>query len=235
MKTKILKITNMAKKNHTVEDQNLENVQEALNTTTAWIEKNQDKLTWAIIVIALVVTGILALSTYVIKPKAVEASNENAKAVTYFMQGDWAKALNGDDAECIGFQAIADEYKLFQGGKLAALYAGVCYYQLGQYEDAVAYLNKFSADDLTIEPAALQLMGDAYVQMEEYAKAVKAFEAAAKSGNGLIAPMSLKKAGLVYLEMGNKAAAKKAFETIKADYANSTEAQGIEKYIAIAE
>ena len=225
----------MAKKKQTVEDQNLENVQEALNTTSAWIEKNQNKLTWATTAIALVVTGVLALNTYVIKPKAVEVSNENAKAVTYFMQGDWEKALNGDDAECIGFQAIADEYKCYQGGKLAALYAGICYYQLGQYEDAAAYLSKFSADDLTIEPAALQLLGDAYVQLEDYAKATKAFESAAKSGNNLIAPMSLKKAGFVYLEMGNKTAAKKAFETIKADYPASTEAQDIEKYIAIAE
>ena len=225
----------MAKKKQTVEDQNLENVQEALNTTSAWIEKNQNKLTWATTAIALVVTGVLALNTYVIKPKAVEVSNENAKAVTYFMQGDWEKALNGDDAECIGFQAIADEYKCYQGGKLAALYAGICYYQLGQYEDAAAYLSKFSADDLTIEPAALQLLGDAYVQLEEYGKAAKAFEAAAKSGNDIIAPMSLKKAGFVHLELGNKVAAKKAFETIKADYPASTEAQDIEKYIAIAE
>ena len=225
----------MAKTKVTKEDQNLENVQEALTTTSAWIEKNQNKLTWAITIIALVVTGVLALNTYVIKPKAVEVSNENAKAVTYFMQGDWEKALNGDDAECIGFQAIADEYKMYQGGKLAALYAGVCYYQLGQYEDAAAYLSKFSANDLTIEPAALQLLGDAYVQMEEYDKAAKAFEAAAKSGNDLIAPMSLMKAGKVYLELGNNAAAKKAFETVKAQYPTSAEAQDADKYIAIAE
>jgi tetratricopeptide (TPR) repeat protein len=118
---------------------------------------------------------------------------------------------------------------------LAALYAGICYYQLGQYEDAAVYLAKFSANDLSVEPAALQLLGDAYVQLEEYGKAAKAFEAAAKSGNDLIAPMSLKKAGFVYLEMGNKVAAKKAFETIKADYPASVEAQDIEKYIAIAE
>ena len=225
----------MAKKKVTKEDQNLENVQEALNTTSAWIEKNQNKLIWAVTIIVAVVVGVLALNTYVIRPKAVEVSNENAKAVTYFMQGDWEKALNGDDAECIGFQAIADEYKCYQGGKLAALYAGICYYQLGQYEDAAAYLSKFSAKDLTIDPAASQLLGDAYVQMEEYDNAAKAFEAAAKSGNDLIAPMSLKKAGLVYLELGNKAAAKKAFETIKADYPASAEAQDIDKYIAVAE
>ena len=223
----------MAKKKQTVEDQNLENVQEALNTTSVWIEKNQNKLTWAVTIIVAIVVGVLALNTYVIKPKAVEVSNENAKAVTYFMQGDWEKALNGDDAECLGFQAIADEYKCYQGGKLAALYAGICYYQMEQYEDAAAYLSKFSANDLTIEPAALQLLGDAYVQMEDYAKATKAFEAAAKSGNDLIAPMSLKKVGLVYLELGNKSAAKKAFETIKADFPTSAEAQDIEKYIAI--
>ena len=225
----------MAKTKVTKEDQNLENVQEALNTTSAWIEKNQNKLTWAVTIIVAVVVGVLALNTYVIKPKAVEVSNENAKAVTYFMQGDWEKALNGDDAECIGFQAIADEYKMYQGGKLAALYAGVCYYQLSQYEDAAAYLSKFSANDLTIEPAALQLLGDAYVQMEEYDKAAKAFEAAAKSGNDLIAPMSLMKAGKVYLELGNNAAAKKAFETVKAQYPTSAEAQDADKYIAIAE
>ena len=225
----------MAKKKQTVEDQNLENVQEALNTTSVWIEKNQNKLTWAVTIIVAIVVGVLALNTYVIKPKAVEVSNENAKAVTYFMQGDWEKALNGDDAECLGFQAIADEYKCYQGGKLAALYAGICYYQMEQYEDAAAYLSKFSANDLTIEPAALQLLGDADVQMEEYAKAVKAFEAAAKSGNDLIAPMSLKKAGLVYLDLDNKAAAKKAIKTIKAEYPATTEGQDSEKYIAIAE
>ena len=171
----------MAKKKQSVEDQNLENVQEALNTTSAWIEKNQNKLTWAILVVAAIAVGVLALNTYIIKPKKVEISNENAKSVVYFMQGDYTKALNGDEAECLGFQGIADEYKYYQGGKLAALYAGVCYYQLGQYEDAAAYLSKFSANDLTVEPAALQLMGDAYVQLEDYTKATKAFEAAAKS------------------------------------------------------
>ena len=225
----------MAKKKVTVEDQNLENVQEALNTTSAWIEKNQNKLSWVVTVVVALVVGVLALNQYVIKPKAAEASVENGKAAAYFMQGNFELALNGDNADCIGFQAIADDYKMYQPGKLAAFYAGVCFYHLGQYEDAVAYLSKFSAKDLTLEPTALQLLGDAYVQLEENSKAVKAFEAAAKSGNDLIAPMSLKKAGLAYLELGNKAAAKKAFETIKADYPASTEAQDIEKYIAIAE
>lgn len=215
-------------------DQHLEEVNEGLSTVGLWIEKHSAVLSWTITAVVVVICGIIALNQYVFKPKAIEASDENAKAVVYFMAGDFEKALNGDDAECIGFQEIADSYKMYQPGKLAALYAGICYYQLGEYEEAAKYLKKFSAKDLTIDPAASQLLGDTYVEMEEYGKAISAFEAAAKSGNDLIAPMSLKKAGFVYLEQGNKKAAKKAFETIKNDYPASVEAQDIEKYIAIA-
>ena len=223
----------MAKKDFKKEEQNLENVQEALNTTSAWIEANQNKLLIAVGIIVVVVASIILVNTKVLQPKAAEASNENAKAVVYFAQGNYELALNGDEAECIGFEAIANEYKCSQAGKLAALYAGICYYQLGDYTAAAEYLAKFSAKDLNVEPAALQLLGDAYVQMEDYAKAAKSFTAAAKSGNELIAPMSLKKLGFVEMELGNNAAAKKAFETIKSDYPASAEAQDIDKYIAI--
>lgn len=223
----------MAKKDFKKEEQNLENVQDALNTTSAWIEANQNKLTWTIVAIALVVTGMLALNTYVIKPKAAEANNENAKAVVYFAQGNYELALNGDDAECIGFEAIANDNKCSQAGKLAALYAGVCYYQLGDYAAAAEYLAKFDAKDLNMDPAAAQLLGDTYVHLEDYAKAAKAFENAAASGNEIIAPMSLKKLGLVQMELGNNKAALKAFESIKNDYPASAEAQDIEKYIAL--
>lgn len=227
----------MAKKKQEFEkqDEQLQEVNEALTGAGKWIEDNANLISWVVAGIAVVVMGIIAINQYVIKPHALEASNETAKAVVYFMAGDYDKALNGDDAECIGFEAIADEYKLYQQGKLAALYAGICHYEKGEYEDAARYLKKFDADDLNIDPAAHQLLGDAYVELEEYGKAAKAFEAAAASGNEIIAPMSLKKAGIVYLHEGNKAKARKAFETIKADYPTSTEAQDIDKYIAVAQ
>lgn len=225
----------MAKKNFKKEDEQLQNVGEALNTASLWFEKNQNLLEWILVGVIAVVAGVVALSHYVIKPKGLEAANENAKAEAYFLQGDYTKALNGDEADCIGFEQVAADYGFYQQGKLAALYAGICYYQLGEYDQAAKFLKKFSAKDLTIDPAASQLLGDAYVELGEYNKAISAFKAAAKSGNKLIAPMSLKKAGIVYLEMDNKKAAKQAFETIKAEYPMSQEAQDIDKYIAIAQ
>ncbi len=226
----------MAKKeDFTKQDQNLENVEEAMSTTSVWIEEHSSMLTWIIVAIVAVVMGCLAINQYVIKPKALEASNENAKAVVYFAAGDWQKALNGDDAECIGFEAIADEYSHYQEGELAALYAGICHYQLGEYDEAAKYLKKFSADDMTIDPAARQLLGDAYVQMDELEKAATAFRSAANSENEIVAPMSLKKAGFVYLELGDKKEAKKVFETIRQKYPTSSEASDIDKYIALTE
>ena len=217
------------------QDERLEEVNETLTGAGKWIEDNANLLTWIIAGIIVVVMAVIAINQYVIKPKALEASNENAKAAAYFLAGDFDKALNGDEAECIGFAAIADEYSHYQQGKLAALYAGICHYEKGEFDEAAKYLKKFDAKDLNIAPATRQLLGDAYVELGEYGKAINAFEAAAQSGNDIIAPMSLKKAGIVYLHEGKNAKAKKAFEAIKADYPSSAEAQDIDKYIAIAQ
>ncbi|MBQ9296594.1 MAG: tetratricopeptide repeat protein [Paludibacteraceae bacterium] len=217
------------------QDERLEEVNETLTGAGKWIEDNANTISWVVAAIAIVVMAVIAINQYVIKPKALEASNENAKAAVYFMAGDYEKALKGDDAECIGFEAIADEYSFYQQGELAALYAGICYYEKGEYEEAAKYLKEFSADDLNIDPAACQLLGDAYVELQEYGKAAKAFEKAAESGNELIAPMSLKKLGILYLHEGQNAKALKAFKAIKADYPASAEAQDVDKYIAVAE
>ena len=217
------------------QDEQLQDVNEALTGAGKWIEDNANLISWIVAGIAVVVMGIIAINQYVIKPRGLEASNENAKAVVYFMAGDFDKALKGDDAECIGFEAIADEYKHYQQGKLAAFYAGICHFEKGEYEDAAEYLKRFDADDVNIDPAAHQLLGDAYVELGEYGKAAKAFEAAAESGNEVIAPMSLKKAGIVYLHEGQNAKALKAFKAIKDNYPMSSEAQDIDKYIAVAE
>ncbi len=220
----------MAKKK-SIEDQNLENVQEALVTTTSWVERNKNLISWVVLAVIVVVLAVLAFQNYYLIPKSNEADNEVAKSVVYFNQNNWEQALNGDDAECAGFLATADEYSTTKGGKLAALYAGICYYNLEQYEDAIKYLKKFDANDLNVAPAAHQKIGDAYVALDQTKEAISYFEKAAASKNEIIAPMALKKAGLAYLSLGDGKAAKKAFETIKADYPTSAEAQDIDKYI----
>lgn len=236
----------MAKKNVNVEHDELENVNEALSRSERWIEENQKVLTISISVVVLVVLAVMAVYQWGIKPARVDASNDNAKCEAYFMQAEqmtmagdatkaadlYKKALEGDDADCVGFLAVAEDYHN-QQAELAALYAGICYAELGQWEDAKEYLSKFSADDVNIDDAAKMRLGDVYVELEDLAKAAELFEAAAKGENELLAPIALMKAGRVYLKLEDKAKARKAFETVKSEYVASQEAQEADKYLSM--
>ena len=209
-------------------------IQEALTTSGQWIIKNQNIISWCVTGVVLVILAIMAFNNFYLKPKNIEAQNAVGKAVVYFSHQQYELALEGND-DFDGFEQIASDYSIVQGGKTAALYAGLCYYNMGQYEEAIKYLKKYNGSDVNIAPAALMKTGDAYAQLDETEKAVKYFNKAAKSGNELIAPIALKKSGLAYLELGNNKAAKNAFETIKTKYISSAEAQDIDKYISLAQ
>ena len=75
------------------QDEQLQEVNEALTGAGKWIEENASLISWVVAGVAVVVLACIAINQYVFKPKALEASNENAKAVVYFMNGDFDKAL----------------------------------------------------------------------------------------------------------------------------------------------
>lgn len=226
----------MAKEsNKVVKTEDALEVQEAVNNAGQWIIRNQKLLVYGIIVVLALVVAFILYNQH-LQTKAVEASNELYKAELYMLNGNYEVALNGEEAEDItGFAELADEYGKTQPGKLAALYAGICYYNLGQYDEAVEYLKKFDADDVNISVAAKLKLGDAYANLGETEKAINTFMSAAKSNNKVLAPIALKKAGIAYLELGDNAHAREAFEQIKEKYPTSQEARDIDKYIAIAQ
>ena len=57
------------------------------------------------------------------------------------------------------------------------------YAQLGKYEDAVKYLDKFSADDYMVAPAIIGTMGNCYAQMGQLDKAAATLLKAADKAN----------------------------------------------------
>ena len=214
----------MAKKSTKQQDEQLENVQEALSTSGRWIEEHQNLITWVILGILAVALCIWLFRAYVVEPKKEQASNENAVAMNYFLQQDFATALNGNDDDCIGFAAIADKYSNKEG-KLAQYCAGVCSYQLGNYEEAIDYLKSYSTTEKSYAAASKQLLGDAYVQVDQLDKAAQCFEQVGAMKHEVLSPMSLLKAANVYEELGNKEAAHKAYKAIADNYPNSEAAQ----------
>ena len=174
----------MAKKQNKFEKQEeqLQEVNNALTGAGKWIEKNSKKLSWCVTIIVLLILGFMFYQQRIVQPKHEAATEENGQNVWAYLYNQFEVAAQGDE-NIEGFAATADSYSN-QEGKLAALFAGTCYFQLGQYEEAVNYLEKFSSDDLNFKAVVKQLLGDAYVELGDLEAAVNAFEAAARTVSG---------------------------------------------------
>jgi tetratricopeptide (TPR) repeat protein len=141
-------------------------------------------------------------------------------------------ALNGD-GNYLGFLDIAKDYRFTNSGNLARYSAGICYLHLGNYQEAIDYLNKYSKKDKVIGSLAIGAIGDAYIELGDLDKGIaKYIEAADYAKNSFNTPLFLMKAGEAYELNGKYTEALKVYERIESEYPLSTEGMTIEKYIA---
>ncbi len=223
----------MAKEKKETQIQEFENVQNALSKSEAFVEKNKTVLLGGLIAVILVIGAVLFYRNQVLLPKQQEAREAIFRAEQYFVKDSFQLALNGDGAD-LGFLAIIDEYGMTDVANLAKAYAGVCYKMLGEYDNAVSYLEDFSANDMSLSPALKGAIGDCYLEMGENNKAISFFQKAVDSNNDVIAPTYLYRIGLLYYSMGEYKKAVSAFDEIKNKYASSQFAMDIDKYIQLA-
>ena len=212
-------------------EERLENVETALSKTELWIEEHQNLIYGiiaAIIVIAGIIWGIKALNDR----KDRNASNEIFTAQKYFEKEMYDAALTGD-GNYLGFTEVYDSYKSTKTGKIAAYYAGISNLKLGNYEEAINYLQKYNGKDEIYAPMALGAIGDCYMELDDINAAASYYEKAAnKAKNGFTTPMFLTKAGMTYEILGDYANALKCYMSLKSDYPLSNEAFDINKSIA---
>ena len=93
------------------------------------------------------------------------------KGQEYFEQDAYEQALNGDSIGYVGFLKVADEYSGTKAANLAKAYAGICYAQLGKYDEAVKILDGFNGGDQMVAPAILGATGNCYAQLGQLDKA----------------------------------------------------------------
>ncbi len=209
----------------------LEKVNEALTSSEQFIEKNQKTIITVVVAIIVIVSAILAVRHFYIIPREESAQAAMYEAVFAFEQDSLDLALNGNE-EFDGFLAVADQYGSTAAGNLANAYAGLAYYEKGEYENAKNYLSKFSADEELLAPAITAAVGNCYVNMGNEAEAVKYFEKAAQvADNEAFSPIYLMKAANVYEKLGEKEDALKVYEQIRAKYPQSQQARVAEGYI----
>ena len=204
----------------------------AMSSSEAFIIKYKNKFLAGIAAIVIVVGGVLGYQHFIAEPNEKKASEALFKGEQYFMADNYEFALNGDSLGYEGFLKVADEFSGTDAGQLANAYAGICYAQLGQYENAVKFLDKFNADDQLVSPALMGTLGNCYAQLGQLDKgAATLMKAANKADSQALSPIYLIQAGQIYEKLGKKSEALSAYQTVKDKYFNSYQAMEIDKYI----
>jgi tetratricopeptide (TPR) repeat protein len=216
-------------------DKNLEGIESALTRSEQFIEDNQKLLTYILggLIVALLL--IIGGNRYYLKPLNEEAAADMFYAERYFELDSFNLALNGYGTYP-GFLNVLDDYRFSKSAKISRYYAGVCFHQLGNHEEAVRLLNKFNTDDLLVGAAKYSTLGDAYVDMGKLNKAVSAYNSGIdKYENNFSSPIMLKKLGIVYEELGNLDEALATYKAIENTYPETPEGREIMKYIGRVE
>ena len=221
----------MAKNKKDVNPPTISSVEETLSRTEHYLEENYKPLLIGLGVIVLLV-GLGWLGKLYFNKRNNEAQSQMFQAERYLEKDSLKLALNGD-GNYLGFLDIARDYKFTNSGNLARYSAGICYLHLGNYKEAIEFLNKYSKKDKLIGSLAIGATGDAYVELGDLEKGVsKYIEAADFARNSFNTPLFLMKAGELYELKGKFPEALKLYERIENQYPESTEGTTIEKYIA---
>ena len=207
-----------------------EKVEERVSAVDQFFKENS-KLIWGCVIALLVIgAAILCYQKFYLQPKKAEAAAQMFPAEENFGAGNYDLALNGD-GNVLGFAQVIDDYGA-KAGKAVYFYAGVCEYNLGNYDSALKYLKKYSGKDPILAARALACQGDALVGLERYNEALGCFEKAAATADNMFAAGYLLKAGVLCEEMGNAKKALSFYKKIKDQYPQSMEGYDIEKYIS---
>jgi tetratricopeptide (TPR) repeat protein len=208
--------------------------QEQVATTVSGVEeffkKNQKWIEWAVLALLVVILAIFAINRWVIAPAKAEAQAQMFPAEQLFRAGNFEAALNGD-GNTLGFTDIIDNYGK-RAGKAVNLYAGLCNLQLGNNEEAIAFLKKYSVKDKIMQARAYSAIGDAYSNLKDYANAIAWYKKAAALEDNELRPAYLLKAALVMEETGDTAGALSLYKEIETKYPQTVEGYDIQKYIS---
>ena len=208
------------------------NVEDALTQSEAFLIKYKNAIIGGVVAVIIIVAGFIMYKNLYAEPREEKAQAALFKGQEYFEQDAYEQALNGDSIGFVGFLKVADDFSGTKAANLAKAYAGICYAQLGKYEEAVKMLDSFNGKDQMVAPAILGAAGNCYAQLGQLDKAASTLMSAAdKADNNTLSPIFLMQAGEILVKQGKYDDAVDAYNKIKDKYFQSYQAMDIDKYI----
>ena len=208
------------------------NVEDALTQSEAFLIKYKNAIIGGVVAVIIIVAGFIMYKNLYAEPREEKAQAALFKGQEYFEQDAYEQALNGDSIGFVGFLKVVDDFSGTKAANLAKAYAGICYAQLGKYEEAVKMLDSFNGKDQMVAPAILGAAGNCYAQLGQLDKAASTLMSAAdKADNNTLSPIFLMQAGEILVKQGKYDDAVDAYTKIKDKYFQSYQAMDIDKYI----
>jgi tetratricopeptide (TPR) repeat protein len=222
----------MAKKNSQQDAEVIIDVEQSISKVEAYFNENQKSITAIIIGLFVIVGGYFAYAKFYQEPRENEALVEIFPAQRYFESDSLRLAVNGDGLN-LGFVDVADQYSGTKTGNLASYYAGICYLNMGDYQNAIQYLDDFNSSDPILSVIAKGSIGDAFMEIDQPKEALDYYKAAVSGKeNSLVVPFYLKKAAVLAENQGEWKDALNYFGRLKSDFSESQYAIEVDKYIA---
>lgn len=214
--------------------ENPEVIVEKLSDFEQYLEHHK-KLVGTILAIVILLVGGYFGYRYWMDLEETEAQKQMFPAVYYFEADSLNKALKGDGNN-LGLVSIADDFGYTDAGKLAHFYIGSIYLKQGKYQEAIDNLKSFSSSDILVSARANCLIGDGYMELNDYKSALEHYKKAALHyPNKYFSPRYLLKAALAQELTNDYTGAINSYNTIVEKYYDSQEAQEAKKLRARVE
>lgn len=211
----------MAKKhNHESVDTNIE----SLSKAEAFITKNNKKIIAGVIILVVAVVAILWF-------KASQQKKDEAGQLAHISLENNAMY---NAASLADFEAYLSAHEGHTVG-IASFEAAVCAFQEGDYNKAIKYFSEYEGSDKYYNARAKACIGDCYVALGDYQKALSSYEAAVAVNDGIWTPEYAFNAGLIAESLGNKEKALKFYNLVKDEYPASPRGAEVIKYISRVE
>ena len=198
----------------------------------AFFEDNQMIILIILGLIILSVGGYFGYKYLYMEPRQEEAVEQMYQAQFQFERDSFTLALNNPGAGFSGFNDIMREYKGTRAANVSRYYAGICYLNLGRYNDAIDLIKKFKPAGDILPSMKYGTLGDAHSELNDFDQAFSYYKkATTTSPNEFVTPYYMKKLALLHQYQGDNEKALSIFKQIKEDYPNVLEASDVDKYI----
>lgn len=197
-------------------------------------EQYQNIIMYALGAVAVAVLGWWLYKSMIVGPKQQEAVASMWQAEAQFGRDSFQLALENPGGGFDGFLTIADKYSGTPAGNLANYYSGICYLHLGDFDNAIKFLEDYDAEGMLLPAMKVGALGDAYAEKKDFDKALDYYEKASNATeNDVVAAYYLKKLGMLYQYQDKHDKAREAYERLRKEFPNqgSADWRDVEKYI----